>query len=118
MYIIWTNSCLKPSATILSALIIVVFGFLRIYGYLVTKMLWLSMGMHIGWNFFQGSIFGFSASGHKHANFLDITIKDPSWLSGGEFGPEGSILILPVILLALFVMKFWGAKSKQYYLKD
>ncbi len=52
---------LNPNATILSSAIIVGFGFLRIYGYFSTKMLWLSMGMHVGWNFFQGPIFGFAA---------------------------------------------------------
>ena len=39
---------MNPNATVLSSIIIIGFGFLRIFGYLSTKMLWLSMGMHIG----------------------------------------------------------------------
>lgn len=96
----------NPNASLISSSIIVLFGFMRIYGYLASQMLWLSMGMHIGWNFFQGPIFGYAASGHQQATLIQHTrISDKDWLSGGEFGPEGSILIIPIILLALYAMK-------------
>lgn len=98
----------NPNATIMSSAIIVVLGFLRIYGVLLTNMLWLSMGMHIGWNFFQGPIFGFSVSGHESDTLLQISHSGPDWLSGGAFGPEGSIIILPIIILALLAMNQWS----------
>ncbi len=101
----------NPNAGLLSSSIIVLFGFLRIYGYLVTKMLWLSIGMHIGWNFFQGPVFGFAASGHKRATIIEQNPLGPDWLSGGEFGPEGSVTIIPIIFLALLIMHWWGRKS-------
>lgn len=92
---------MNPNATILSSTIIVGFGFLCIYGYLTTKMLWLSMGMHIGWNFFQGPILGFSASGHKTETLIRHRLLfDQDFLTGGAFGPEGSIIILPILVLA------------------
>jgi membrane protease YdiL (CAAX protease family) len=82
------------------------FGFLRIYGYLLTKSLWLSMGMHIGWNFFQGPIFGFAASGHQTATLIQHEVVSSStYLTGGDFGPEASLLILPILGLALWSMK-------------
>jgi len=98
----------NPNATLLSSAIIVLFGYLRIYGYLSTGLLWLSIGMHVGWNFFQSAVFGFAASGH--AEDQTLFSHDPAaadWLSGGEFGPEGSVLIIPVLLLALFAMRLW-----------
>ena len=99
----------NPNASLLSSSIIVLFGYLRIFGYLATKMLWLSIGMHIGWNFFQGPVFGFAASGHKKAVVINQTIiSDQEYLTGGEFGPEGSILIIPILILALFVMRWYG----------
>lgn len=100
----------NPNATWLSTLIIVSFGFLRIYGYLVTGLLWLSIGMHIGWNFFQGPIFGFAASGHAKAHLVTLSVSEPSWLSGGTFGPEGSVLVIPIVLLALLAMRAWGRR--------
>lgn len=101
----------NPNAGLLSGAIIVLFGFLRIYGYLATKMLWLSMGMHIGWNFFQGPIFGYAASGHQTASLIAQTPTGPAWLSGGDFGPEGSVLIIPVIGLALLAMRWWAQRE-------
>ena len=104
----------NPNAGILSSLIIVLFGYLRIYGYLSTKMLWLSMGMHMGWNFFQGPIFGFAASGHKKATLIDLTItSNIDWLTGGEFGPEGSVIVIPIILIALFIMNWYSKKQNR-----
>ena len=98
----------NPNAGMLSTSIIMLFGFLRIYGYLSTQMLWLSMGMHIGWNFFQGPIFGFAASGYRHSTLIKLTPTGQNWLTGGAFGPEGSILIIPIIVLALAIIRWWA----------
>ena len=99
----------NPNATLLSTTIIILFGYLRIYGYLSTGQLWLSIGMHTGWNFFQATVFGFYASGHAEARTLlthDSISAD--WLSGGDFGPEASVLTIPVVLIALAVMRLWS----------
>lgn len=101
----------NPNATLVSTLIIVLFGVLRIYGYLATGLLWLSMGAHIGWNFFQGPVFGFNASGHaEETSLLTHELAGPRWLSGGEFGPEGSLLVVPVVLLALLAIRAWSRR--------
>ena len=101
----------NPNAGILSSLIIVLFGFLRIYGYLLTNMLWLSMGMHMGWNFFQGPVFGFHASGHEMVTVIKQADLGLGWLSGGDFGPEGSLLIIPIIFLALWIMRLYSRRQ-------
>ena len=99
----------NPDASWLSSTIIVGFGLLRLYGYLATGLLWLSIGMHIGWNFFQGPVFGFAASGHVEANtLLSHERVGTEWLSGGDFGPEASLLILPVLGLAFIAMYVWA----------
>ncbi len=99
----------NPNANILSSAIIVLFGALRLYGYLATGLLWLSIGMHIGWNFFQGPVFGYAASGQAEVHTLIThTPNGPQWLSGGDFGPEASLLVLPVLLLAAIAMRIWS----------
>lgn len=101
----------NPNAGLLSSTIIVLFGFLRIYGYLATGLLWLSIGMHIGWNFFQGPVFGFAASGHREEiTVIEHTPAGADWLSGGDFGPEASIITVPVVLLALGAMYLWSRR--------
>lgn len=100
----------NPNAGLLSTAIIVLFGYLRIYGLMTTGQLWLSIGMHAGWNFFQATVFGFAASGHAEDRTLvthDALAAD--WLSGGDFGPEASILTIPVVLIALLVMRLWAS---------
>jgi len=102
----------NPNSTLLSGSIIIIFGFIRIFGWLRTGQLWLSIGMHAGWNFFQGPIFGFSVSGMNSNHLIKQTLDGPDWLTGGDFGPEGSIIIIPVLLFALTVMYFWTVKRK------
>ena len=103
---------MNDNAGVVSTLIIVLFGYLRIYGYLATRLLWLSMGMHIGWNFFQAPVFGFPASGHVEAQTLVAHERaGPEWLSGGDFGPEASVIIVPVLLLALWLMRAWASRQ-------
>lgn len=102
----------NPSAGALSTLIIVLFGWLRIYGYLATGMLWLSIGMHVGWNFFQGPIFGYAASGHTLPSLIVQSPAGPAWLTGGAFGPESSVLTIPAVLLALAAMHAWARRAR------
>lgn len=101
----------NPNAGLLSTAIIVLFGYLRIYGYLATGLLWLSMGMHLGWNFFQGPVFGFAASGRETGSLIVQDPVGPAWLSGGAFGPEGSVLTIPVLVLAVIAMRWWSSRS-------
>lgn len=100
----------NPNSTLLSGVIIAIFGFLRIFGWLRTGQLWLSIGMHAGWNFFQGPILGFSVSGLDSESLIKHTISGPNWMTGGSFGPEAGIVVVPVVLLALMVMFLWTAK--------
>lgn len=102
----------NPHATILSSAIIVGFGFLRLFGLLTTRQLWLSMGMHTGWNFFQGPVFGFAASGRGSSSLLKHETAGAEWWTGGAFGPEGSVLILPILGLALLAMRWWAERTR------
>jgi len=103
---------MNPNAGILSSAIIVLFGFLRIYGYLCTGQLWLSIGMHTGWNFFQATVFGFAASGHaEDQTVVSHDAAAANWLSGGNFGPEASVLTIPVVLGALYLMRVWSRRE-------
>ncbi|MEJ2597809.1 MAG: type II CAAX endopeptidase family protein [Anaerolineales bacterium] len=99
----------NPNSTLLSGVLIAFLGFLRIFGWLRTGQLWLPIGMHAGWNFFQGPIFGFSVSGLESQSLVKHTISGPEWLTGGSFGPEAGLVVVPLVLLALTVMFLWTA---------
>lgn len=69
--------------------------------YALTGRLWVSIGVHAGWNFTQGYMFGAAVSG---ANFSDSIARStarhglPHWVTGGSFGPEAS---LPAFLVCM-----------------
>jgi len=100
----------NPKSTLLSGVLIVVIGYLRIFGWLRTGQLWLSMGMHAGWNLFQGPIFGFGVSGLASRSLVKHSLSGPKWITGGPFGPEAGVVVVPVVLLALIVMFVWTFK--------
>jgi hypothetical protein len=68
--------------------------------------------MHVGWNFFQGPIFGYAASGHDTPVLVAQAPSGPAWLSGGAFGPEGSVLTIPVVAAALLAMRWWAGRRQ------
>ena len=102
----------NPNSSWLSGSLIVLIGFIRAYGWLSTRQLWLSMGMHAAWNFFQGPVFGFHVSGTDSEFLVNHTLEGPEWITGGVFGPEAGIITLPVLILA-FAAMWWYTKDRK-----
>ncbi len=87
----------NPNATWVSALGILLAGIFLAYGYLVTRQLWLPIGLHLGWNFFEGVGFGFPVSGLDTYPLTRITVSGPEMWTGGAFGPEAGLIIIPAL---------------------
>ena len=94
----------NPNATWLGAAGIFLAGITFVYAYLRTKQLWLPMGMHLGWNFFLGVVFGFPVSGLDIYNLTRIRVQGPELWTGGEFGPEAGLIIVPSLILAALMI--------------
>jgi len=94
----------NPNATWLSAAGIFLAGLFLAYGYLTTRQLWLSIGLHIGWNFFEGVGFGFPVSGLDIYRLTRITVTGPELWTGGAFGPEAGLVVLPGLLLGAILV--------------
>jgi uncharacterized protein len=91
---------LNPHATLLGACSIMLeAGVLLAAAYLVTRRLWLPIGLHIAWNFTQGGIFGLVVSGtDASVGLFNGVLSGPVWLSGGEFGAEASVVAVIICL--------------------
>lgn len=77
-----------------------------------TGSLALPIGVHLGWNWAQGSLLGFGVSGTDAGGFFKpvFAAGKPEWLSGGAFGLEAS---LPdVIICALAILAIWKWKGR------
>ncbi len=63
--------------------------------YYLTGRLWLGIGIHLAWNFAMQGIFGLTVSGLPRMEGLvqHEPVSGPRLLTGGAFGPEGSILL-------------------------
>jgi membrane protease YdiL (CAAX protease family) len=89
-------------ATVSSSLAIALeAGILLGTAYAATTRLWLPIGLHVGWNFTEGSLFGMTLSGNNMAaGLVRGSLSGPRILTGGEFGPEASIVAVIVCLAA------------------
>jgi len=99
----------NPSATFGSSVAIAIeAGLLLGAAYAMTNRLWLPIGLHIGWNFCEGSIFGMTLSGNKmQPGVVRGTLQGPRLLTGGAFGPEASLVAvwLCFIVAAVFLWR-------------
>jgi membrane protease YdiL (CAAX protease family) len=100
----------NPNATWVSALGIFFAGVYFAYAYIRTRQLWLSIGLHIGWNFFEGVVFGFPVSGLDMYALTRIKVEGPEIWTGGAFGPEAGLIVLPSLILGGFLIYFYTMK--------
>jgi hypothetical protein len=81
--------------------------------YLRTRSLALPIGLHLGWNWAQGSLLGFGVSGTTEVQGLwrPVFHGRPEWLTGGAFGLEASLPCALVCGLAIFLLGRWKGLS-------
>lgn len=100
---------LNPHATLLSGLGSTLGGITYGIAFVATEAVWLPFGLHFGWNYALGPLFGFSLSGGKPARgtFVQQENVGSVWVTGGEYGPEGGVLGLfghVLVFLLLIVL--------------
>ena len=70
-----------------------------------TGSLWWAIGFHAAWDWAQSFVYGVADSGHMMAfHLLGSHPQGKPLLSGGLTGPEGSLIVLPIIVLATAVI--------------
>lgn len=97
----------NPDATLWGATAIAIeAGCMLAAAYAATRTLWLPIGLHFGWNFAVGGIFGSVVSGNGASQGLLQTVTSgPALLTGGAFGPEGSpyAVVFGLVLTIVFM---------------
>jgi len=105
---------LNPYASWTSLIGIFLAGVFLGYGYTRTRQLWLPIGLHIGWNFFEGVVFGFPVSGTINYTLIDTVVNGPELWTGGSFGPEAGLVILLALLLGVFLVYVYTKDRSRY----
>lgn len=83
------------------------FGIFMGYLFMKTKNLWMCIGYHITWNYFQGDVFGFLVSGNNTDSIYKIKVLSSNIINGGSFGPEGGLVVTILLVISvLLVYKF------------
>lgn len=87
----------NPGATIGSSIAIALeAGVLLGAIYMATRSLWMVIGVHWAWNYFEGPVYGTSVSGNESASLLHSVTNGPVLFTGGSFGPEAGLFAVIV----------------------
>lgn len=91
----------NPNATALSSFAIALEAGVLLGGaYMLTRNLWMAIGLHAAWNFTQGWIFDVPVSGTDQNGLVEARLSGPELLSGGAFGLEASLIAMVVATAA------------------
>jgi membrane protease YdiL (CAAX protease family) len=99
----------NPNATLISTANTIIAGIWFSLAYLKTRDLWFVWGMHLMWNWMQGSIFGIEVSGVTSlaaAPLLREIDNGPTWLTGTTYGIEGGIACTIALVISLGLVYF------------
>lgn len=105
----------NPSTSWISTANTMLVGVPLAVAYLRTRALWLPIGMHFTWNFFQGYGLGLPISGIVlPVTAVKAEVQGAQWLTGGSYGPEGGLLASAVIVAATIYLSL----SRSIYVSE
>lgn len=82
--------------------------------YLVSRSLWLPIGLHFAWDFTHIGVFGLPTSSSvqgAETGLLHATLAGPELLTGGTFGPEASLVALSLCLIPTYFLLRQAARA-------
>ena len=95
----------NPGANRASFLITVFSSWLLSVAYLRTRALWVCWGWHFAWNASMCVLFGLPVSGiTEFSPVIQSNTVGPTWITGGDYGPEASAVTAVVLLIGIFIV--------------
>ncbi len=86
-------------------------GILFAFMYLKSGNLWMCIGFHITWNYFQGCVYGFEVSGNTSNGIITTQNTGNALLNGGAFGPEGGLFVTIILLFGFLFVSYYYKNS-------
>ncbi len=106
---------LNPNSTLIITFGIAIQGGLLLgAAYIYSKNLWFPIAIHFAWNIVQSGVFGAATSGNIFGKSLLTTkIEGTELITGGQFGPEGSIQATLFCLAATIILMILNHRQKK-----
>jgi membrane protease YdiL (CAAX protease family) len=98
---------INANANIFSVSGLLLAGVLLGINYVYTRNLWYAILFHISWSFLQGPLLGFKLSGQNLTSLLQIETKGDPMITGGDFGFEGSMINILLLLVSVSSLYFF-----------
>jgi len=92
----------NPNATWISAASLALISLIFVGSFLLTRRLWLCVGLHWSWNLIQ-AMYSVPISGTETKGLFSGRVTGPAWLTGGSFGIEASLV---TVLLSLITASY------------
>lgn len=104
----------NPNLSLIGNINLFLAGILLGLPYIYTKNLMFPIAFHFSWNFFQ-SLFGFNVSGLDSYSLIEFETMQDTWVNGGDFGFEGSVLaiVFQIILIVGLYFVFNNKKKEE-----
>ena len=97
------NARENPMGIVMTFLAAIVFS----YALWRTGSLWWAIGFHMAWDWAQSFLYGVPDSGQISAGRLFHTHPSGNpLLSGGIDGPEGSVYVIPIMVLSILIIRY------------
>jgi membrane protease YdiL (CAAX protease family) len=99
----------NPSSGLISTLNTALAGIWFGVAYLKTRDLWFVWGLHLMWNWVQGSFFGVEVSGMSEivkAPLMNEIDSGPHWLTGQDYGIEGGIACTIALIVSSVLLNY------------
>ena len=96
----------NPHSNLMGTINTMLVGILFALAYLQTRQLWLPIGLHWSWNFFEAA-FGLPVSGITIEQMpLSAEVRGPELVHGGGYGPEAGLaasVVIAAVTVALIL---------------
>ena len=104
----------NPNASLLSSFAIAIEAGVMLGGaYMLTRNLWVPIGLHAAWNFTQGEIWDVPVSGVDQNGLVQAQLSGPEILSGGGFGLEASLIAMVICTAVGVWLVMWAIRQGQ-----
>jgi len=98
----------NAGVNLISVLNLLLFALLMVLFVMKDGSLWSACAWHSAWNWMLGNVYGLSVSGSgEKVSIFDLNTTGNELISGGNFGPEGSLIT--TFVLFIFII-FYGVK--------